>query len=374
DCVRSRWHARDSYTRTSVLLLSWADDDLQVKSEIRQLRSLFQDSFNYEVCEWELPSGPGVYLKTVNRVGDFAAQYGGEGTLLIIYYGGHGYLDMARPTAGPIWAASAGRDRESRRGRSSGLSPILAEQDGDVLLIFDCCQAVPSIVRSRGKGVVSAISATGFESGTLGVAPEPGVHSFTHSLVDELAASANLFRSSANPRPISDIELHVNMVNRLRQHPPSVQREADGSLRRDRNNFVCFEPQHRRTPHHQFLSSGRDPKPIYLKPAIQKPSNSPDSGIDPGSAHDANPNPPPPIRTKPAPMVLIRVMLSGDDFDVESWASWVLRCPQAAVDVRIEGQWGSFSILQIIRLPLHVWDLMPRHPAVFFLGFVTTDN
>jgi len=108
-CVRSRWHARDSYTRTSVLLLSWADDDLRVKSEIRQLRSLFQDSFNYEVFEWELPSGPGVYLKTANRVGDFAAQYGGEGTLLIIYYGGHGYQDMARPTAGPIWVSYVAR-------------------------------------------------------------------------------------------------------------------------------------------------------------------------------------------------------------------------------------------------------------------------
>lgn len=109
DCVRSRWHARDSYIRTSVLLLSWADDDLRIKSEIRQLQSLLQDGFNYEVCEWGLPSGPGVYLKIVNRVGDFAAQYSGEGTLLIIYYGGHGYQDMARPTAGPICVSYVAR-------------------------------------------------------------------------------------------------------------------------------------------------------------------------------------------------------------------------------------------------------------------------
>ncbi len=48
-----------------------------------------------------------------------------------------------------------------------------------------------------GLGVISAISATGFESELLGVAPELGVHSFTHSLVDDLAISANRFHTGS---------------------------------------------------------------------------------------------------------------------------------------------------------------------------------
>ena len=104
--VKARWQSRYTpYSRVSVLLLSWVDDDLGVTKEICQLRSLFRDTFHYQVHEWELPSGRGAYVKTWNKIHNFTKNYGGEGTLIILYYGGHAYQDPTSAASGPIWSS-----------------------------------------------------------------------------------------------------------------------------------------------------------------------------------------------------------------------------------------------------------------------------
>src|SRR4051812_26188229 len=69
---------------------------------------------------------------------------------------------------------------------SSAFLHFFADVDADVLLFFDSCQAVPQAFDSLGKGVVSAITATGFEPGVIGTAAEVGSHSFTHALIQVL--------------------------------------------------------------------------------------------------------------------------------------------------------------------------------------------
>ena len=104
--VTSRWATRDHpYSKVSVLLLSWKDDDLGVRSEVNQLRSLFADTFNYDVDEWQLPSGPTCYLALLNKLGEFTSENGGPDTLIIIYYGGHAYQSAKRASYGPIWVS-----------------------------------------------------------------------------------------------------------------------------------------------------------------------------------------------------------------------------------------------------------------------------
>jgi hypothetical protein len=54
---------------------------------------------------------------------------------------------------------------------------------------------------------------------------------------------------------------------------------------------------------------------------------------------------------------------------------WLREAPPEARDlIKIEGFWGSFSSLLLVRMPIHVWDLLPESPAVSFVGFTTTDN
>jgi len=104
--VTSRWPTRDHpYSKVSVLLLSWKDDDLGVRREVNQLRSLFADTFNYDVDEWQLPSGPRCYLALLNRLDEFTLDNGGPDTLIIIYYGGHAYQSAKRASFGPIWVS-----------------------------------------------------------------------------------------------------------------------------------------------------------------------------------------------------------------------------------------------------------------------------
>lgn len=104
--VKGRWQNRHtSYSKASVLFLSWADDDLGVKKEICDLRSLFRHDFNYQVYEWELPSGQGGYVATMCKIDEFTKDHGGEGTLIILYYGGHAYQDPTRASSGPIWVS-----------------------------------------------------------------------------------------------------------------------------------------------------------------------------------------------------------------------------------------------------------------------------
>jgi hypothetical protein len=58
DEVQAVWPKRHEfrYAKVHVLLLSWEDDDLGVDSEIKDLRSVFERSYRYEVEHHRIPS------------------------------------------------------------------------------------------------------------------------------------------------------------------------------------------------------------------------------------------------------------------------------------------------------------------------------
>jgi hypothetical protein len=89
DAVQAVWPNRHNirYSQVHVLLLSWVDDDLGVAREIRGLRHVFRDMYNFQVQEYQIPSlKPDRALK--RRVSNFL-DIDGNDTLLILYYGGH---------------------------------------------------------------------------------------------------------------------------------------------------------------------------------------------------------------------------------------------------------------------------------------------
>ena len=87
------------YSAVNVLLLSWEDDDLQVIAELERLRQVFELRYQFSAEQWSIPSSDS-HGELQDRLRAFTKTYGKEDALLIVYYGGHGYLDDFRQ---PVW-------------------------------------------------------------------------------------------------------------------------------------------------------------------------------------------------------------------------------------------------------------------------------
>ncbi|KAL9614187.1 MAG: hypothetical protein Q9204_008848, partial [Flavoplaca sp. TL-2023a] len=91
-----------SYTSVHVLLLRWADDDLNVQVELSSLKAVFENQYLFAAEQWDIPSlNPTRALQT--KLYDFQNSHQSEDELLIVYYGGHADADRRRGRS--IWAA-----------------------------------------------------------------------------------------------------------------------------------------------------------------------------------------------------------------------------------------------------------------------------
>ncbi|KAL8680082.1 MAG: hypothetical protein Q9224_006975, partial [Gallowayella concinna] len=90
------------YIAVHVLLLRWAEDDLNVQEELTVLKTVFEDQFKFATEQWDIPSHNSTRaLQT--KLYDFQNAHQSEDELLILYYGGHGDADRRRGRS--IWAA-----------------------------------------------------------------------------------------------------------------------------------------------------------------------------------------------------------------------------------------------------------------------------
>ncbi|KAM7196233.1 hypothetical protein V8F33_006345 [Rhypophila sp. PSN 637] len=393
--VSDKWATRSlPYLRVAVLLLHWEEDDLGVEDEISELQDLLTRFFRYAVEPWVIPKGKPkrVYMALMKKLHDFTEAHDTQDTLLWIYYGGHARQDPRYPGRGPVWFPKRSTDTDSdTHVQSALLLPILSDLDCDVLLLFDSCQAIPPNITSTGQGVVSVLSATGFEGGVAGIAPGVGPHSFTRGLIDELASLLNHFVNSADAQPTSDIVLHGNLLARLKIHLSTVDKDPKGKIKCAQDGSVVFEPVQRRTPFYRFLSDNKKPRPIYIAPLPARPTQympgegTPRSrkGKELEEDSDGEQDDPSKSLTPPSsapdtkvetPKVLIRILLREGSFNTADFAAWLLQAPKDAVNIEIEGAYGSLSTLLIVKMPLSVWNLLPRDPALSLIGYVTTDN
>jgi hypothetical protein len=74
------------------------------------------------------------------------------------------------------------------------------------------------------------------------------------------------------------------------------------------------------------------------------------------------------------PQVIIAIRVDTEDFNLDTWLEWIKDVPPEATRVKIEGIYGSFSTLFLLRIPITTWLLLPDDEAYSFIGFVTTDN
>jgi hypothetical protein len=82
------------YCAVHVLLLEWEEDDLGVNRVSSELKNVFENSFTFEsVQSFKIPSQRS-YEALEARLLVFKQLHSAKQHLLIVYYAGHGYLDL----------------------------------------------------------------------------------------------------------------------------------------------------------------------------------------------------------------------------------------------------------------------------------------
>ncbi|KAK0736471.1 hypothetical protein B0T21DRAFT_367008 [Apiosordaria backusii] len=320
DAVSEAWPARFStgYRTVKVLLISWEQDDLGVDAEIRPLASVFSTLYHYDTEVWKIPTARAA-MELSKKVTNVLDAYGHEGNLLIIYYGGHARLGE-QPGGSPIWAAS--RYQHSPTVQSSVIHSLLGEVDCDVLLLYDACHAIQAGEASRGKGVVEHIAACGFES----IAAEVGPHSFTNSLIQELA------HATQTTEWLSVVELHRRLINRLQAWMPSVRFTDNTDSVVQVNRYTGrpeFERPRRRTPIYCFIS--KKPRTIILSPL--PPPQLPPLAEEPFIY--LNPPATTPEMSSTGPGIFLGCRLRDQSLDIQKWKGWLLNAPSDALNIEI---------------------------------------
>ncbi|KAG4439647.1 hypothetical protein IFR05_004844 [Cadophora sp. M221] len=382
--VNAGWAQRHEarYSKVHVLLLKWVDDDLGVDSELKDLGQVFSGLFRYDVDVFEIPNEkPDKALS--RRVIDFL-ENDSDQALFIVYYGGH--AKPSQTNGAPIWYAN--RKAITPSLPSAGIQSKFEEADADVLLLYDCCNSAVTAASSSAqlhRGSTEAIAACGYEA----IAPEVGPHSFSNALSEVLALASK-------GQPFSIAELHTRVLTRLKCWTPSFIKDEKGKRREDKAGKLVFEKQQRCTPIYTIICEAQPRRSIILAP-LKKLATEPETSSSTSSQSTASPlsHPVDPLTLSESsdvsdharkrkrsiddaiecPQVLITVRMDTcRPGDMETWKKCIRNFPPEARGVKIEGMYGSFSTLLLLRLPLAVWDLLPDNRAYSFVGFVTTAN
>ena len=83
------------YKSVHALLLSWEEDNLGVIKEVSELQHVFAQTYHFDTEEWKIPSAHS-YKATRQQITRFLDLYEDKSALLIIYYGGHAYMNDDR--------------------------------------------------------------------------------------------------------------------------------------------------------------------------------------------------------------------------------------------------------------------------------------
>ncbi|KAF1850162.1 uncharacterized protein K460DRAFT_11379 [Cucurbitaria berberidis CBS 394.84] len=204
-----------SHDSASVLLLSYDSNekqftDLNVRDEVEQLENVFRKDYGFHVQQQLIKSNKNAHLQMVNHLSNFTLEHGKEHALLIVYYAGHGWRssDRRRDNPGsfdlhPRKLGYKEMPSEDEIVMWEMSENTLQHAKGDVLVIFDCCDAA-SLAKLRSAG-------RAFEY--LGACEKythpPGENSFTSALTWALR------EMSSGPPFTTD-----RLVSKIKEHEP----------------------------------------------------------------------------------------------------------------------------------------------------------
>ncbi|OTA63161.1 hypothetical protein K449DRAFT_443657 [Hypoxylon sp. EC38] len=355
--IDAAWPSRRvTYSDVHVLMFSWAENDIpNLRREITRLESIFRDGYGYNTRQVTIPVSKADFR--VRKVVDsFIEENDKPDNLLIVYYAGHARLGTYKDSP-PIWYSKNPVDKENVPSfDTANIQPVLtrAQDDSpDVLLIYDCCHAAHSPPRKDKitRAVVECLFAGGSESRV----PTAGPDSFTAALTNELGIAAE------SRNPISVVNLHQRIMRRLQSWTPTPLFYENGTVRRDNNGNIVLTKDNRTTPVYTILSTNEEPRTIFLSPKKQQVSyQAAVQETQSTGEHKA--------KESELPRVLLAIRLvDNDEVHKEELKRWALKAPDCVV--KIEKIYQSYSRLLLVELSLPIWDLLPRNPAVTFIGF-----
>lgn len=93
DAVNSAFDPRPSaYKSVTVVMLSWFNNDIGVRGLEQELANVFRSVYGFKVLTWLILEGKDTYMDVLNRLMEINHDEGGDGTLLIFVYSGHGMV------------------------------------------------------------------------------------------------------------------------------------------------------------------------------------------------------------------------------------------------------------------------------------------
>ncbi|KAL8738251.1 MAG: hypothetical protein Q9181_000931 [Wetmoreana brouardii] len=335
--------SKTTYSSVHVLLLRWAEDDLNVQVELTSLRNVFETQFYFATEQWDIPSRDSTRaLQT--KLYEFQQAHQNEDELLILYYGGHGYPDRRGRS---IWAA---KRQDSPTLTWSSLQHLLETAVPHVLIILDCCYAA-NAARDTAEGTTKELlAACGRENPTLDV----GIRSFTSALIEELQA-------------FGETQFTVAMLHQ---------------------RLITMRWRLAFTPIYALLSEhgGHSIELASMPPTIQNTHLSVATGLQTNNgpnevlSHS--------IQSSPSQQscssamadtrVLLAVSIAHDAVhDISEWKKWLTsQAPWdvTKIEVRVEAVFESHSTMLLTSLPIAAWDLLPHRIAYRFVGFVKSEK
>ncbi|KAI5861215.1 hypothetical protein GGS23DRAFT_158421 [Durotheca rogersii] len=348
---------KSPYTKASVLLLSWSEDN-SVEEDLVGLDQVLRDRFNYRTERFAIPATATASTKLGIRMASFLERAGPD-HLLIIYYAGYAYAGADNQL---FWASNE-RD-DAAKLRWAGFRCLFEEAASDVLLLLDTCASKEQIVPGGGS-VKQVIAASTPEHHSR----DPGLRSFTSHVIDALT------KLSAG-RPFTVEQLYHDIVVQ-KQHELT---QASGLT----NGASKSLPFSEKIPVFYTLSSGKG-QGLSLSPLpsdTETQSRSPRASVD-ADAQLLKASREDPILHPSAiadltfdePRVLVCTTFVGEASpDMSSFNHWLHNAPAIASKIAVEGMFLGPPTMLLISMPVAVWNVVQHDKVCCFLGYVNSHN
>ncbi|KAK0115573.1 hypothetical protein ONS96_014027 [Cadophora gregata f. sp. sojae] len=276
----------------------------------------------------------------------------------------------------------------------SHIQGLFERAKSDVLVLLDCCAAASS-APAPSNSAMETLAACGFE----GIAPPPGEHSFTTSLIEVLVDWKNVPSFSVTM-------LHCEVLRVLMQR--RKERCSNGQKREWRSTPV-------------YINGSRDPrvegirlcKRTLIDIVETSPSGAtletsvpilPQDCLTPSSYFDlmslgcegleasmistggqSDPRALPGLNENSTseshvdlkvPHMLVSIALDEDQMlpNAEACRRWICSFPGLAKHVKVEGVYSSYSTVVMLSIPVAVYNMLPDNPACQPVAYVTSRN
>ncbi|OTB04023.1 hypothetical protein M426DRAFT_73614 [Hypoxylon sp. CI-4A] len=347
---------KSPYTKTSVLILRWEEDNA-VEHDLAALDQVLRERYNYRTERFDIPSVSNSSIKLGVRISSFLENAAPD-QLLIIYYAGYGYVGADNQL---YWASTP---RKESKLKWSGFRCLFEEVQSDMLLLLDTCAAREPLI-SGGSSVKQVIAASSPEHNLQ----DQSLRSFTSHVTEALA-------KFSSGRPFTAEFLYQEIAYQKQQDLIQASGLTNGASK----NLQFDE----KLPIHYTISSGKG-QSISISPLspnaesrLRSPRGGPNEDAQPTKMirEDCiiHPNAVADL-TFDEPRVLVCTTFVGEASpDMSSFNHWLHNAPAIASKIAVEGMFLGPPTMLLISMPLPVWNVVQHDKVCCFLGYVNSHN